>query len=65
MKEVMNVKEVAKYLNCSESCIRKLKREQKIPFFRVATKLLFYKEKIDKWLSETEVVPTKTSLSNK
>lgn len=65
MKEVMNIKELSKYLKCSNSCIRKLQREKKIPYFRVASKVLFDKEKIDNWLSENEVsyISQKTELN--
>ena len=51
---VFNVKEVAKYLSVSESTIRKLVREKKIPFFRILSKILFNKELIDKWISNSE-----------
>ena len=46
----MNVKEVKEYLSVSESTIRKLVRENKIPYFRVASKILFEQEKIDQWI---------------
>lgn len=59
MREVMNIKELSKYLKCSASCIRKLQREKKIPYFRVASKILFDKDKIDHWLSESEVISIK------
>ncbi len=54
MLEVMNVKEVAEYLNCSESSIRNLVREKKIPNFRIGSKLNFRKKTIDEWLSIQE-----------
>lgn len=59
MREVMNIKELSKYLKCSTSFIRKLQREKKIPYFRVANKILFDKDKIDHWLSESEVISIK------
>ncbi|NCC71589.1 DNA-binding protein [bacterium] len=40
---VFNVKEIAKYLSVSESTIRKLIREKKIPHFRIYSKILFDK----------------------
>lgn len=54
---ILNVKELSKYLNCSQSCTRKLRRESKIPFFKIGDKLLFDKNKINAWLSEKEVEP--------
>lgn len=54
-KIVFNVKEVTKYLSVSESTIRKLVREKKIPHFRILSKILFDKEQIDKWLSNNQI----------
>lgn len=52
---VFNVKEVTKYLSVSESTIRKLVREKKIPHFRILSKILFDKEQIDKWLNSNQI----------
>ena len=48
--EVFNVKELATYLNCSISSIRKLVRTNQIPNFRIGSKLNFKKDLIDKWV---------------
>lgn len=48
--EVFSVKELATYLNCSISSIRKLVRTNKIPNFRIGSKLNFKKELIDEWV---------------
>jgi len=53
---VMNVKEVAEYLKCSESSIRNLVRDKKIPVFKINTKLNFNKEAIDNWVHNQEVL---------
>lgn len=53
--EVFNVRELAKYLNCSESSIRNMVRENKIPHFRISTKLNFSKETIDLWVHNQEL----------
>lgn len=53
-KIVFNVKELAKYLSVSESTIRKLIREKKIPHYRIFSKILFDKEVIDRWLINNE-----------
>ena len=50
MRKVLNVKEVKEYLSVSKSTIRKLVRENKIPYFRVASKILFDQEKINQWI---------------
>ena len=53
--EIMNVKEVARYLKCSESCIRNMVRDNKIPHFRINSKLNFRKEAIDLWVHNQEL----------
>lgn len=55
MKKVLNVKELKEYLSVSESTIRKLVRENKVPFFRIASKILFDQEVIDKWLADQQM----------
>jgi excisionase family DNA binding protein len=55
MKKVLNVKKLKDYLSVSESTIRKLVRENKVPFFRIASKILFDQEVIDKWLADQQL----------
>jgi len=52
--EVLTVKEVANYLNCSTSVVRKLVLNKKIPFYRVGTRILFRKIAIDNWVYTQE-----------
>ena len=55
MSSIMfNVKELAEYLNISESFLRKLIRFGKIPYNKLGAKLLFSKVEIDKWLLEQQ-----------
>lgn len=54
--EIMSVKEVSKYLNCSESCIRNMLREKKLPFFKLNSKYNFSKESIDLWVQNQEII---------
>lgn len=54
MRKVLNVKELKDYLSVSESTIRKLVRENKIPYFRIAAKILFDQEKIDLWIENQQ-----------
>ena len=49
------VKSIAKYLACSESSIRKLVKENKIPHYKIYAKILFDKVIIDKWLYENQL----------
>lgn len=58
--EVMSVKEVAEYLKCSESSIRNMVRANKIPVFKINTKLNFNKEAIDNWVHNQEMMSLQT-----
>jgi len=51
MEEVFDVKEVADYLHCSQSTIRKLLKNNQIPSFRVAYRVFFKKNLIDLWIN--------------
>lgn len=53
------VKEVASYIGCSEASIRKMVRESIIPHYRIYSKILFDKQKIDSWLNEKTILKRK------
>lgn len=56
MEENLNVKEVAEYLRCAETTIRKWVREGKIPHYRLGAKKLFFrKSSIDEWITSKEI----------
>ena len=61
-KIIFNVKQVSKYLNVSESCIRKAIRENKIPHFRIMSKILFDKSKIDDFISDNNFITNNNTL---
>ena len=50
MEEVLNVKELTKYLRCSDSTVRKLIKNKEIPNFKIANRFYFKKELIDIWI---------------
>lgn len=52
-KEICGIKEVAKYLNISESGVRKLVREKRIPYFKVLSCIKFDLKEINKWVNES------------
>ena len=52
--EVFTVNEVADYLRCSQSAIRKLVTNKQIPFYRIGRRILFRKAAIDNWVSNQE-----------
>ena len=56
--EILNVKELALYLSCSESTIRNLIRDNEIPFFRIGKKINFNKEAINTWIKNQEIQNT-------
>ncbi len=62
--EVMNVKQVAEYLNCSQSSIRNLVRDKKIPVFKINSKLNFNKEAIDNWVHSQELMSLQPKETN-
>lgn len=51
MDDIFTVKEVANYLHCSQSTIRKLLKNNQIPSFRVAYRIFFKKSLIDLWIT--------------
>jgi excisionase family DNA binding protein len=51
---LLNVDELAKYLKRSPSAIRNLVMRRQIPFRKVAGRLIFFQEEIDKWLLEAQ-----------
>ena len=52
-KEICGIKEIAKYLNISESGVRKLVREKRIPYFKVLSCIKFDINEINKWVNES------------
>ena len=52
-KEICGIKEIAKYLNISESGVRKLVREKRIPYFKVLRCIKFDIKEINEWVNES------------
>jgi putative molybdopterin biosynthesis protein len=52
-KEMLNTREVAKYLNINEKLVYRLIKEKKIPGTRVTGKWTFPKRLIDEWIVES------------
>ena len=50
-KEILNIKELSLYLNCSISKIRNLIYENKIPYFRIGNRYLFNLSIIQRWIT--------------
>lgn len=50
MEETFDVKELTRYLRCSDSTVRKLIKNREIPNFRIANRIYFKKALIDIWI---------------
>ena len=50
MDEILDVKELTKYLHCSDSTVRKLIKRREIPNFRIANRIYFKKTLIENWI---------------
>ena len=61
-KEIMTVKQVAKYLQMDEHTIDKLARSGQIPSVKIAGQWRFKKDVIDKWISEKSLERVSTNL---
>lgn len=54
MKEIYKLKEMSIYLSMSESSLRNLVREGRIPYFRNGNRILFKISSINSWLNKLE-----------
>ena len=54
MKEILDIKQLSNYLQVSISEIRKLVRQQNIPYFRIGNRLKFDLANINLWIEEFE-----------
>lgn len=50
MDVVFDVKELTRYLRCSDSTVRKLIKNREIPNFMIANRIYFKKALIDIWI---------------
>lgn len=51
-KQIVNIKELSKYLCCSVSKIRKMIYENSIPYFRIGNRYMFDISTINIWITE-------------
>ena len=58
---IMNVPDVAEFLRVSESTIRKLVKEQRIPYFKIEGRFLFYRLALEKWANDLTIEAEKGS----
>lgn len=50
MNEVFDIKELNRYICCSDSIVRKLIKNREIPNFRIANRIYLKKVLIDIWI---------------
>ncbi len=62
MKTIYSVKEISKYLNLSESTVRTLVREHKIPFFKISGTIKFDLDKVNEWIDNKIKAETEFNL---
>jgi excisionase family DNA binding protein len=60
IKSLMDIGQVAAYINLSTSRIYKMVAKKEIPHIRVATKILFDKVDIESWLNQRKISVRKT-----
>lgn len=61
-KDILNIKELSSYLTISESEIRKMVRENKIPHFRLGNRIKFNIETIEEWVKKLEQLEQQNAL---
>lgn len=49
----MNAKEAAVYLRVSQRQVARLIKDRGLPFDRIGRRLIFHRDKIDKWIEQT------------
>lgn len=54
---MLNVAEAALFLRISESIVRRLIRERRIPFFRIDGRYLFYRPGLEEWITQISIIP--------
>ena len=55
---IMNVAEASEFLRVSESIVRRLIKEKRIPFHKIEGRYLFYKLKLEEWISALTINPS-------
>jgi excisionase family DNA binding protein len=54
---VLTVPDAAEFLRVSESLVRRLIRERRIPFVQIDGRYLFYKPVVEEWLRSMTTIP--------
>lgn len=62
---VLTVAEAALFLRISESVVRRLIRERRIPYFRIDGRYLFYRPGLEEWITQISIIPEGRSAAEK
>jgi excisionase family DNA binding protein len=54
---VLTVSDAARFLKVSESIVRRLIRERRIPFFRIDGRYLLFRPLLEKWIVDISIEP--------
>ena len=54
---MLTVPEAALFLRISESIVRRLIRERRIPYFKIEGRYLFYRALLEEWMRSISVTP--------
>ena len=62
---MLTVAEAALFLRISESVVRRLIRERRIPYFRIDGRYLFYRPGLEEWITQISIIPEGRSAAEK
>jgi len=57
-RAILNVVEASEFLRVSQSIVRRLIKERRIPFFQIEGRYLFYKLKLEEWVNTLTIIPS-------
>lgn len=63
--DILDIKDLSKYLHCSVMSIRRMIYNKKIPYFTIGNKYFFKKDSIDNYISNCEVQNMQTIYDTK
>jgi excisionase family DNA binding protein len=55
--KVLTVADAALFLRISESIVRRLIRERRIPYFKIDGRYLFYRPGLEEWITQISIIP--------
>jgi excisionase family DNA binding protein len=62
---VLTVADAAAFIRVSESIVRRLIRERRIPYFRIEGRYLLYRPGLEEWITQITIIPEGRSAAEK